>query len=52
MASDRMRRVQAFDPSDLVVDELGAVARWWRFDGGCEWVEWSFDQLGATATGA
>jgi len=51
MASDRMCRVQTFDPSDAVVDEFGAVARWWRFHGGSERIEGRLDQLGAAATG-
>ena len=45
-----MRRVESFDPSDAVVDELGPVTRRLRLGCGGERIERRLDQLGAAST--
>jgi hypothetical protein len=51
MASDRVRRIQPFDPCDAIVDTPARVTSWFGLIGGSERVERRHDQLDASSAG-
>ena len=51
MASDRVRRIQPFDPCDAIVDTPAWVTSWIGLIGGSERVERRHDQLDAGSAG-